>query len=348
MQLGMIGLGRMGGNMVRRLMRAGHACVGYAHHADKDLEQAGMVGVSTAADLAKKLTAPRTICLMVPVAAVDGILEELLPHLEKGDTIIDGGNSYYHDDIARAKRLGHEGHPLRRHGHERRRVGPRARLLPHDRRRSRRREAARSDLRGARAGPRRHPADTRPGQGARDVGAGLPALRPVWRRPLREDGAQRHRIRPDGRLRRGHQHPAARQRRQDRTHGRRRDDAAAESRALSVRLRPGGHHRSLAPRQRRRLLAAGSDGAGLRRRSRRCRSSRAACPTPAKAAGRSRRPTTRACRPTCWRPRSSSGSRHGARPTSRTACSRRCASASAATWRKKGMRSRSTQPRIKR
>jgi 6-phosphogluconate dehydrogenase len=105
----MIGLGRMGGNMVRRLLRAGHACIGYSHHADKDLEQAGMVGVSTAAELAKKLTAPRTICLMVPVAAVDGIIEELLPHLEKGDTIIDGGNSYYHDDIARAKRLSSRG-----------------------------------------------------------------------------------------------------------------------------------------------------------------------------------------------------------------------------------------------
>jgi 6-phosphogluconate dehydrogenase len=109
MQLGMIGLGRMGGNMVRRLMKAGHACVGYSHDHDRDLEKAGMVGADSIADLVSKLTAPRTVCLMVPVAAVDGILGDLVKHLQKGDTIIDGGNSYYHDDIARAKHLAPKG-----------------------------------------------------------------------------------------------------------------------------------------------------------------------------------------------------------------------------------------------
>jgi 6-phosphogluconate dehydrogenase len=109
MQLGMIGLGRMGGNMVRRLLGAGHACVGFSHGHNADLEKAGMAGTNSIADLVSKLTAPRTVCLMVPVAAVDGILEDLTKHLQAGDTIIDGGNSYYHDDIARAKRLAAKG-----------------------------------------------------------------------------------------------------------------------------------------------------------------------------------------------------------------------------------------------
>jgi 6-phosphogluconate dehydrogenase len=101
----MIGLGRMGGNMVRRLMRAGHACVGFSHDHNVDLEKAGMVGTSSIAEFVSKLSAPRTVCLMVPVAAVDALIEDLLKHLQPGDTIIDGGNSYYQDDIARSKRL---------------------------------------------------------------------------------------------------------------------------------------------------------------------------------------------------------------------------------------------------
>lgn len=109
MQLGMIGLGRMGGNMVRRLLRAGHTCVGYSHSPVRDLEQAGMVGAASIAELVSKLSAPRTVCLMVPVAAVDGILSELVSQLKPGDTVIDGGNSYYHDDIARSKQLAAKG-----------------------------------------------------------------------------------------------------------------------------------------------------------------------------------------------------------------------------------------------
>jgi 6-phosphogluconate dehydrogenase len=73
------------------------------------LIQAGMAGATSIADLVSRLAAPRTVCLMVPVAAVDGLLEELLAHLQKGDTVIDGGNSYYHDDIARSKRLAPKG-----------------------------------------------------------------------------------------------------------------------------------------------------------------------------------------------------------------------------------------------
>jgi 6-phosphogluconate dehydrogenase len=111
MQLGMIGLGRMGAGMVRRLMRNGHACVVYdrSPEAVAGLVKDGATGASSLADFVQKLAAPRHLCLMVPAAYVDASIEELVPLLAKGDTIIDGGNSHYHDDIARAKRLAPKG-----------------------------------------------------------------------------------------------------------------------------------------------------------------------------------------------------------------------------------------------
>jgi 6-phosphogluconate dehydrogenase len=111
MQLGMIGLGRMGANMVRRLMKGGHACAVYDRSKDTVLALAkeGATGASSLFELVEKLAKPRSICLMVPAAYVDSSIEELIPLLEKGDTIIDGGNSHYHDDIARAKKLGERG-----------------------------------------------------------------------------------------------------------------------------------------------------------------------------------------------------------------------------------------------
>ncbi len=111
MQLGMIGLGRMGANMVRRLMKGGHTCVAWDHspQAVETLAKEKATGASSLADFVKKLDKPRTICLMVPAAYVDSSIDGLLPLLEKDDTIIDGGNSHYQDDIARAKRLAAKG-----------------------------------------------------------------------------------------------------------------------------------------------------------------------------------------------------------------------------------------------
>jgi len=111
MQFGMIGLGRMGAGMVRRLMRGGHTCVAYdrSPQAVEALVKDGATGASSLAEFVKKLEKPRAFCLMVPAAFVDASIADLEPLLEKGDIIIDGGNSHYHDDIARAKRLGEKG-----------------------------------------------------------------------------------------------------------------------------------------------------------------------------------------------------------------------------------------------
>ena len=107
MQLGMVGLGRMGANMVRRLIKKGHNCVVFdrSPQAVGDLVKDGALGADSLADLAKKLTKPRALWLMVPAAAVDQTIADLLPHIEAGDILIDGGNSYYIDDIRRAKEL---------------------------------------------------------------------------------------------------------------------------------------------------------------------------------------------------------------------------------------------------
>jgi 6-phosphogluconate dehydrogenase len=111
MQLGMIGLGRMGGNMVRRLLKGGHQCVVYNRSANavSELVKEKAVGATSLADLAKKLTKPRAVWLMVPTGGVDNVIANLLPHLERGDILVDGGNSYYIDDIRRAKDLAPKG-----------------------------------------------------------------------------------------------------------------------------------------------------------------------------------------------------------------------------------------------
>ena len=111
MQMGMIGLGRMGANMVRRLIRGGHTCVVHDMQAAavQKLATEGATGSTSLDDFIAKLQQPRVVWLMVPAAVVDASLDELIPKLAAGDIIVDGGNSYYRDDLARAKRLAEKG-----------------------------------------------------------------------------------------------------------------------------------------------------------------------------------------------------------------------------------------------
>ena len=219
MQLGMIGLGRMGANMVRRLLQGGHECVVF------DTVAAGgrrrwSKEKATGADVARGLRRassrkPRAVWLMVPAAVVDKTIADLAaasragrhPHRRRQFLL---RRRHPPREGARA-----EGHPLRRRRHERRRLGPGARLLHDDRRRGRR--SCSISIRSSRTlapGMRRHRAHAGPREGRRHRRAGLPALRPERRRPLRQDGPQRHRVRHDGRVRRRAGHPARRQRRQ--------------------------------------------------------------------------------------------------------------------------------------
>ena len=111
MQIGMIGLGRMGSNMVRRLMQGGHECVVYNRSADavKALQREGATGADSLVDFVARMTPPRAIWLMLPAVVVDEVLAQLAALLEAGDMVIDGGNSYYRDDIRRASELQQNG-----------------------------------------------------------------------------------------------------------------------------------------------------------------------------------------------------------------------------------------------
>ena len=184
MQLGMVGLGRMGANIVRRLQRDGHDCVVYDIDpgAVAALEADGAAGAGSLEELVAKLAAPRHVWVMLPAGeitetTVTGLAQLLAP----GDAIVDGGNTYYRDDIRRAATLGERGHPLRGRRHERRRVRARARLLPDGRRPRRRIRAARADLRLAGAGRGRRRPHARPHRAprARRNGATSIAARPV-------------------------------------------------------------------------------------------------------------------------------------------------------------------------
>jgi 6-phosphogluconate dehydrogenase len=111
MQLGMIGLGRMGANMVRRLMKNGHDCVVYdvSQKVVQELTKDGATGASSLDDFVAKLQKPRVVWMMVPAAFVDGMIKDLISKVEKEDILIDGGNSHYRDDIRRAKELAAKG-----------------------------------------------------------------------------------------------------------------------------------------------------------------------------------------------------------------------------------------------
>ena len=111
MQLGMIGLGRMGSNMVRRLLRGGHECLAYDHQGDavRSLVKDGARGATSLSEFVSALRTPRAVWLMVPANVVDAVIADLRPLLAKGDIIIDGGNSHYHDDIRHADELGRAG-----------------------------------------------------------------------------------------------------------------------------------------------------------------------------------------------------------------------------------------------
>jgi len=107
MEIGMIGLGRMGANMVLRLMKAGHKCVVHDPNpaSVSALVSEGAVGAASLKEMVEKMAKPRAIWMMVPAGVVDSLLEKLVPLLEMGDCVIDGGNSYYHDDIRRSNEL---------------------------------------------------------------------------------------------------------------------------------------------------------------------------------------------------------------------------------------------------
>ncbi len=111
MQLGMIGLGRMGANLVRRLMRAGHECVVYDTNADAvaELVAEGAIGANSLDDLRTQLDGPRAVWVMVPAGIADRVVRDVADHLDTGDVVIDGGNSYYQDDLTRAADLAERG-----------------------------------------------------------------------------------------------------------------------------------------------------------------------------------------------------------------------------------------------
>ena len=276
---------------------------------------------------------------MVPAGEItEQTVRELGARLGKGDAIIDGGNTYFKDDVRRAKELRRQGHRLHRRRHERRRVGPRARLLPDDRR------ARRISSRGSSRSSRR----SRPGkgtiadharhrQGVARAGlgpAGLPALRPGRRRPLRQDGPQRHRVRPDAGLRRGLR-PHARRARQGRRAG-----------GSALRLQPRRRSPRCGGAAAWSLVAARPDVGGARREPDARSLHRPRLRTRARGAGRSRRRSKRRCRCRCWPSRCSRASARARITPSATSCSPRCASSSAATARPpKQVRSRTEAAR---
>ena len=333
MQLGMIGLGRMGANITRRVMRDGHTAVAFDTNPDtvKQLEEDGAVGATELEDFVAKLEKPRVAWVMVPAGITGKVVMQVAEFMEEGDIIIDGGNSNYRDDIDMAAKLkergihyvdiGTSGGVFGLQRGYCLMIGGEDEVVEHLDPLLRSIAPGLGDIERT-PGPRGRP-------GPR--GAGLPALRPQRCRPLRQDGPQRHRVRDDGRLRRGPQRAAARRRRRQGVRALGRDDAARAAAVLPLRPRHREGHRGVAARLGGRVLAARPDRRGAEPEPEPRRAGRAASPTPARAAGRSRRPSTRACPRRCCRRRCSPGSPAAARPCTPTSCSRPCARPSAAT-----------------
>ena len=236
MELGMIGLGRMGANMVERLLKAGHQCVVNDTNPDtvQQLTAKGARGTTKLPEFIQMLAKPRAVWLMLPAAAVDPVLHSLVPLLEPGDIVIEGGNSYYHDDIRRAGELKAKGlHYVdvgvsggvwgleRGYCHM---IGGEDAIVKHlD-------PIFRSLAPGVDGGA----AHTRCHRRAVSGRVWLSPLRSEWSRPLCEDDPQRHRVWHDGGVCRGFQHHQERRYRPAPSDGGCRDYAAARTRALQV------------------------------------------------------------------------------------------------------------------
>ena len=335
MQLGMIGLGRMGANMVRRLLKGGHQCVVFDRSPKvvEELVKEKAVGSSALADFVKKLD-------QAAGDLADGSRGRRRPN-DRRPPATPGSRRHPHRRrqfllcrrYPARQRTRAEAAQLCGRRHQRRRLGPGARLLHDDRRADQ--AVRRLDPIFKTLAPGVGDITRTPGreQVERHGRAGLLALRAERRRPLRQDGAQRHRIRHDGGLRRGLGRPARGKHRQACARDRRRDHSPPRSGALSIRSQSPRHYRSLASRQRDRLLAARPDGRRCWTKSTRSQASRGGYPTRARDAGRSRRRSTRQCpRPCSPRP-STSGSARAAKRTFRTNCCRPCVSSSAAIWK---------------
>ena len=267
MQLGMIGLGRMGANLVRRLMRDGHDCVVYDVNADaiEELAGEGAVPAASLAELVEKLEPPRAAWIMVPAGYVQDTLDELAGLMDSGDAIIDGGNSYYRDDIDRAAALAPKGIDYLD-------VGTSGGVFGLDRGfclmiGGPDEAVDRLDPIFATIAPGVDSAERTPGRSGDPTPAeqGYLHCGPTGAGPLREDGPQRHRVRGDGRLRRGPERDRQRRHRQARARGRRRDGAAARPAVLPLRHRHRRRRRGLAARLGDRLVAARPDRDGAAR-----------------------------------------------------------------------------------
>ena len=253
--------------------------------------------------------------------------------MDSGDAIIDGGNSYYRDDIDRAAALAPKGIDYLD-------VGTSGGVFGLDRGfclmiGGPDETVQRLDPIFATIAPGVDAAERTPGRSGDPTAgrAGLPPLRADRRRALREDGPQRHRVRGHGRLRGGPERDRQRRHRHPRARDRRRDGTGPRPAVLPLRHRDRRRGRGLAPRLGDRLVAARPDRHGAPRLADARRSSAAASPTPARAAGRSTPRSTRASRRRCSAPRSTSASPPAARTSSPTSSCRRCASSSAATTR---------------